>query len=332
MENSGYIDFGAQQLYVRKQHDKREIRKLGTLTGAALLCFIVLQNLSVLVMMLFGVNDKYNTDPMFQTGLDIVLAMLCLLLPFAFFGSIMKKQTGAFDSVPLGTPRDKTLSLLAVPAGLGLCMAANVVTSFMVVFVQTLGYELTSPDIPNPPGVAGFFVSLVRVAVVAAMVEEISLRGYTMQPLRKYGDSFAIIMAACAFGLMHGNLVQAPFAMIVGIGLGYISVKTGSLWLGIIIHALNNTISICISYLLDGTLLSEQVVNILYEIIIYGFIILGIPCLVMFVKHANIVSHEYKGTSPLTLGEKAMAFIANPTMLIAIGFMIYCTAQFVERR
>ncbi|MCM1543889.1 MAG: CPBP family intramembrane metalloprotease [Ruminococcus sp.] len=332
MDNSGYIDFGAQQYYQRKQQDKHDIRMLGTVTGAALLCFIILQNLFALVMSLIGLYDKYLSDTMFQTGADIVMTMLFLLLPFALFGKIMQRQSGICESVPLGRPTDKILTILAIPAGLGLCMAANVATSWLVIMIQGFGFRLSSPDVPNAPGVAGFIVSLVRVSVVAAMAEEISLRGYTMQPLRKYGDKFAIIMAACAFGLMHCNLVQAPFALIVGIGLGYICVKTNSLWLGIIIHALNNTISICVSYLLQSDIISEAALNSIYSMIIYGLIIIGIPCLVVFVRHANRVSPEYIGTSSLTFGEKALAYITNPTMLLAIGFMLYCTAQYVSRR
>lgn len=70
------------------------------------------------------------------------------------------------------------------------------------------------------------------------------MRGVVMQPLRKYGDWFAILTSAFVFALMHGNLVQAPFAFIAGIGLGYAVIASGSLWTGILIHLLNNSISV----------------------------------------------------------------------------------------
>ena len=82
------------------------------------------------------------------------------------------------------------------------------------------------------------------------------MRGVVMQPLRKYGDWFAILTSAFVFALMHGNLVQAPFAFIAGIGLGYAVIASGSLWTGILVHLLNNSISviqtIAIAYLPEG--------------------------------------------------------------------------------
>ena len=50
--------------------------------------------------------------------------------------------------------------------------------------------------------------------------------------------------------------MQAPFAFIAGIGLGYAVIASGSLWTGILVHLLNNSISviqtIAIAYLPEG--------------------------------------------------------------------------------
>ena len=67
-----------------------------------------------------------------------------------------------------------------------------------------------------------------------------------MGNLRKYGDKFALLASALVFAVMHGNLVQAPFALIAGFGLGYLSIKTGTIWTGIAIHAANNLISVIV--------------------------------------------------------------------------------------
>ncbi|MCM1485270.1 MAG: CPBP family intramembrane metalloprotease [Faecalibacterium sp.] len=318
--------------FEQKFIEKREIRQLGFLTGSALICYILLQDVFALFMRAVGLLDAYINNALLQTGIDIIFSVVDILVPFMIFGRLMKKQTGIAESVPLSKPKDKTLAILAVPAGLGLCMAANVITTYIVVIIQSFGCELSSPDLPNPQGAFGFVLSFVRVAVIAAMVEEISLRGYVMQPLRKYGDNFAIVMSACAFGLMHCNLVQAPFALIAGIGLGYICIKTNSMWLTIIIHSLNNAFSIGLSYLLDSKILSENVVGLLNSIMIYGLIIIGIPCLLAFIRRARTVSPSYNGSSTLSNGEKVAAYIGNPTMIVAIVFMLYFTAQYISRR
>ena len=330
--DNGYIDFFAQQNYAKKQQEKQEIRKLGLLTGGALISFVILQNVLFYVLVLFGLQNKYFSDPIFQTGIEIIFSVLSILLPFMFFGKAIKSQTAMTTIVPCGKPNDRVLSALAIPAGLGICMAANIISSIFVTIMQATGYELSSPDIANPQGIFGFIVSLTRVSVAAAMIEEIAFRGYAMQPLRKYGDFFAIAMSACTFGLMHGNLIQAPFALIAGIGLGYICVKTNSIWPSIIVHCLNNSISITVSYLLGSGIISDNALNFAYGTIVYALIIIGVPALIAFVKRSNNISPTYNGSSLLTAGEKALAYITNPTMILAIIYMLFTTAKFVTRR
>jgi hypothetical protein len=208
-------------------------------------------------------------------------------------------------------------------------MAANMVTSYLIVFLSAFGVELSSPELGNPSGVSGFILSILRVSVIAGLVEEISFRGCAMQPLRKYGDGFAIAMAACAFGLMHCNLIQAPFALIVGLGLGYIAVKTDSLWLPIIVHALNNFISTAFSYMLDSSM-NESAVNVIYTFVVYFIMIAGLVALLFFSRRAKQVSPFSAPDTQLTTGQKVGAYILNPTTIIAIIIMLYYTSQYIK--
>lgn len=326
--NFGYYQY---QLSLRKKREKKEIRKLGLLTGGALLSFVLIQNVIWVILTLTGFYDIYSANPMISTVTDIILSLVEILLPFVFFGRKMKKIAQIPDIAPLAAPTDKTLSLLSIPAGLAVCMGANIVTSYINIILGVFGINLTLPDMANPQGLGGFVLSVLRVAVVAAIVEEISFRGCVMQPLRRYGDGFAIAASAIAFGIMHCNLIQAPFALIVGIGLGYIAIKTNSLWCVIIIHALNNLISTVVTYLMEAGM-NEQAVNTLYVLVIYTCLAVGSVCLFFFVRRANRVCPPPHATSALSGLEKAVAYFFNPTMLIALGLMFYYTAQFVAFR
>ena len=159
------------------------------------------------------------------------------------------------------------------------------------------------------------------------MTEEIVMRGYVMGNLRAYGDKFAIIMSSVMFAAMHGNLVQAPFALIAGFALGYFSIKTGSLWTGIIIHALNNTISVVITYATEG--LSEEKANMLAAVLIYGLIFVGALAFILF----RMITKDRPLTDncrALSLKEKCSAFILNPTMLLSFAYMLYITSFYIE--
>ena len=242
----------------------------------------------------------------------------------------MKKQSGCGDIAPFQKSRDKTLFALSIPAGLGLCMAANLVTSFLVIFLNIFGIVLKSPEIAQPQGSSGFLLSVLRVSVIAGLTEEIAMRGCILQPLRKHGETFAIVASACTFGLMHGNLVQAPFALIVGIGLGYIAIKTDTLWSVVIIHALNNFISTAITYLNESGIMSETAVNGLYTLLVYGLIFAGSICFIIFRKRADKICPSLRYDGYLSPFEKAAAFVANPAIIFALIMLFIGTMQFVE--
>ena len=317
-------------IFFKKEEEKKDIRSLGFYTGCALMLFVLLQYVIVLAMQLTGIYSHYTSNPTFATSLDILISVIDVLIPFLIFGSIMKKKTGTAEIVPFGKSRSKALFALSIPAGLGLCMSANIVTSLFVIILNAFGIVLKSPDIAQPQGFSGFLLSVLRVSIVAGLTEEIAMRGCILQPLRKHGDIFAIVASACTFGLMHGNLVQAPFALIVGIGLGYIAVKTESLWSVVIIHALNNLISTVISYLNDSGAVNEAVVNLIYALIVYGLIFIGSICFVIFMFKAKRLCPPCRYDGYLSPFEKAKAFIMSPTMIFAIIMLFIGTSQFIE--
>lgn len=311
----------------RATSEKKEIRIQSTFASCAVLTLILIQNVSVLLLQLFGLYDRYMSDPLFQAGAQMLIIVLSLLLPFMFFGKMIQKRSGLKESLPFEKPKAKGLMPLAIISGLGFCMVANIVTNVLTTFVSAFGVELSSPELAMPQGVFGFVVSLCQVVLLAAFVEEISFRGYIMQNLRKFGDGFAIAMAALVFALMHCNLIQTPFALIVGFALGYFSIKTGTLWTAVIIHGLNNSFSLIVSYL-NGNV-DEKLLNYGASIIIYVLMIAAIPCFFAFIRKANAIP-SFKTKTELSGGKKVLFYLTTPTMLIAIVLMLYFTAQYVK--
>jgi len=54
------------------------------------------------------------------------------------------------------------------------------------------------------------------------VAEELIYRWFVMRSLQKYGKSFAIVISAVLFGLMHQNLVQSLFGIAAGLVLGIV--------------------------------------------------------------------------------------------------------------
>jgi membrane protease YdiL (CAAX protease family) len=93
--------------------------------------------------------------------------------------------------------------------------------------------------------VALIFVTFV-VTVCAPLAEEFFFRGYFFGALRSHGFWFAAGFTGLAFGVVH--VFGSPIAFIVplallGAALCFIREKTGSLYPGIALHCLNNSVA-----------------------------------------------------------------------------------------
>ena len=88
-------------------------------------------------------------------------------------------------------------------------------------------------------------ITLISVSVFAPFFEEWLCRGIILRGLlKKVKPAWAIVISAAIFGLIHGNLWQAIPAFIIGVILGYVYYKTGSLKLTMLMHCVNNTMAV----------------------------------------------------------------------------------------
>ena len=92
------------------------------------------------------------------------------------------------------------------------------------------------------------WIVLLSVSVFAPFFEEWLCRGIILRGLlRKVGPTWAIVISAAVFGLIHGNIWQAIPAFLIGCLLGYVYYKTGSLKLTMLMHCVNNTLAVVFS-------------------------------------------------------------------------------------
>lgn len=96
-------------------------------------------------------------------------------------------------------------------------------------------------------------LGVVAITIMAPVVEELLFRGAIQgHLLRKWKKPlWAIVVSSLIFGIVHGNWVQAPFAFVVGLALGWIYYHTGSLLPGILMHFVNNSTAVFSFWLSD---------------------------------------------------------------------------------
>ncbi len=89
----------------------------------------------------------------------------------------------------------------------------------------------------------------ILAIVVAPLTEEVLFRGVILRGLlSRWKPWAAITLSAVLFALMHVNPAQTPVALVLGLILGWVYVRTRSLGLCMLGHALNNASSYPVSF------------------------------------------------------------------------------------
>jgi len=326
-----YGYYAPNPFFAEKKAEKKRITKISCACSLAILGFLGLSFLlGMILRAAFPTFDSLLEDSFFSEALNMLSSAVLIFTPFLVAYLALKRRKIAGELI-LGTPYDKKNFWLLIPIALMLCIAGSIATSYFAEFVNwAFGIEFKAPeDFSNYRSVSGVLISLLSTAVIPAFVEEFAIRGVVMQSLRRYGDWFAIIMSSLVFALMHGNMIQIPFAFIAGIGIGYAVIKTGSMWTGIIIHFINNAIAVFSMVAYDG--LSENGFAVFTGILYAVVFAIGILCLISFSKrNPRLLTLSRGSCRVLTMGEKTGRFIFSVPMIIAIAVLCYETSLYIN--
>lgn len=189
--------------------------------------------------------------------------------PFSLFGFILGSFVAMAGAALISawlspTPWRQRLRLLAVPMP-PLAMIVGVVgvlgISLTVDCLDGLGLVPSSPSLEyiaaamNGLSPVALAVATLAIGIFPGIAEELLFRGYIQTRLcARWGMVRGITCTALMFGLIHFDLVQGTFAVIVGLFLGYMTERYGSIFPAMIAHATNNMASGLLSGLLADRL------------------------------------------------------------------------------
>ena len=213
-------------------------------------------------------------------------------------------------------------SVLAIFGSIFTGIVSDVLSSFS----EALVLDPQAFALPVSTGSAEFTVSIISVAVLPAILEEIFFRGVLLSEFIRYGKTFAVVASAVFFASVHGSAEQMVFSFGYGVIFGIIAVKTGSITVGILIHLLNNAYA-QISQYYSVACQSQLVDDILFVMDIV-LIIGGLAVIIYKICTDSLLYHERddscKGAGELTGKETFSAFL-SPVMFIYYALVIYET-------
>ena len=201
-------------------------------TAAAVLCGVLILSTSFFMMTLGGSPETFND----LLGHIIKTQLTAIFLPAALMTIICTRS-------PRETLRLKRFAWWTLPAAVVLALALHP----SVVLLSELLTKLYSVN-PALEQLGGLFDSGPRwqlalvIGLTPAICEELAFRGFILSGFRRLGNpKRAILFSAIFFGISHGmGIQQAISATLIGLVIGFICVRTGSIFPGMAYHATHN--------------------------------------------------------------------------------------------
>ncbi|HTA28403.1 MAG TPA: CPBP family intramembrane glutamic endopeptidase [Bacteroidia bacterium] len=257
---------------------------------AQLLIFIGLTCISIflllIVMMLLQMTGKVNLMVLQSTGsfddpdvlktlkiLQIISSILIFILPVVVFAFLASRKWAAY----LNIDRIGKISVLLLG---GILM---VVASPLINFLQEINSHLQLPEwmhgieawmkdseakddaltaaFLNHQTLTDLIVNLIMIALVAAVSEELFFRGVLQNILVKMTKNthVGIWITGIIFSAIHLQFYGFLPRMLMGVYLGYLLVWSGSLWVTIFAHFINNGAAVLFSYLEERKVITDSV-------------------------------------------------------------------------
>lgn len=105
----------------------------------------------------------------------------------------------------------------------------------------------------NSPTTGGFLVNILMIAIIPAIGEEFVFRGILQKLFHQWTKNIhvAIFISAFFFSSVHFQFYGFIPRFVMGVFLGYSFAWSGSLWVPVFIHFVNNAAAVVLSYFAD---------------------------------------------------------------------------------
>lgn len=226
---------------------------------------LLIQGLGLLLSWLIRGLSLRPQDALLITQLPLPL----VLIP-AYFWLRPKEQEAAAPGA-IHPEEFPALFLAALPIIYGGNLLGNLLASLLTMgrAVNRLGELSSRMTVPLA----------LYVTCVGPLAEELFFRGMILPRMTRFGQKMALVFSALLFALYHVNLYQFFYALGLGLLLGALYLKTGSIRMGYVLHAAINLLGGVLPPLLLSLSLGAVAVFGLIMLVLSGF---GVAFLLRF--------------------------------------------------
>lgn len=179
--------------------------------------------------------------PFHVMGLDRAPSWLAIAIVIVFYVISLPAMNWLVEM-------NKAMSLPSWMAGIEQAMRA----------AEDSAAEVTQ-EMLNINSVGQLILCVLVIGVMAGLSEEMLFRGAMLRTMQdsRLGNHAVVWITAFLFSALHMQFYGFVPRMLLGVWLGYLFVWTGSLWVPIIAHTLNNSTVVLLSYLSNKGVIPE---------------------------------------------------------------------------
>ena len=259
---------------------------------------LLIQGLGLLLSWLIRSLSLRPQDALLITHLPLPL----VLIPAYFW--LRPKEQEAASPEAIRPEEFPALFLAALPIIYGGNLLGNLLASLLTMgrAVNRLGELSSRMTVPLA----------LYVTCVGPLAEELFFRGMILPRMTRFGQKMALVFSALLFALYHVNLYQFFYAWGLGLLLGALYLKTGSIRMGYVLHAAINLLGGVLPPLLLNLSLEAVAVFGLIMLVLSGF---GVTFLLRFKRETVFLPAPNE--LPPDIGRQA-AFRSAGFVLLAI--------------
>lgn len=218
-------------------------------------------------------------DSLSDTMLDLVFTVLMqvgflLIGPFLIYKFALKKSTlGVLELSNVRKP-DWRVMLLCIPLGV-LCLLVTMgISTIWQVFLILLGYTPSGGSNPETFSVWILLLNIFLTGVLPGVCEEFANRGGFLTAMRgSFNPAQTVLLCGLAFGLFHQNITQIFYTFCFGMLMAWLVLRTKSIFPGVLVHFLNNSISVYLDFASDYNLPLGGFFDSVNNLLVNNFII-----------------------------------------------------------
>lgn len=233
-------------MYTHNEQEKKSIFKTYFIYFLCMILFCVMR-----IAVAEGFLSNFGAVWQDVLGTLIIQILIMFVLPLTLYSLLIKvKPKSVFKTCNFSKINTATV-FISFGLGISMFFINIAVSAVFNGIISFFGYQtpIAFGSVESAgTGVDMFFLDVLMVAILPALCEEFLHRGILLQGTKHEGFGKSIVISSILFGLMHLNISQVSYAIVLGLVMGFASVVAKNIWVPIIMHFTNNFISIYLDY------------------------------------------------------------------------------------